>query len=59
MTQVELSESTHAVNLNCRITRADHPEFREVSEQMLADKRSMCEEYLKLLEPGMTLMRGE
>ena len=28
---------------------------------MLADKRSMCEEYLKLLdtvEPGMTLMRG-
>ena len=43
------------------MTRADHPEFREVSEDMLVDKRSMCEEYLKLLdkvEPGMTKMRG-
>ena len=43
------------------MTRADHPEFREVSEEMLANKRSMCEEYLELLdkvEPGMTKMRG-
>ena len=35
--------------------------FREVSEEMLADKREMCEEYLKLLdkvEPGMTKNRG-
>ena len=43
------------------MTRADHPEFREVSDEMLADKRSMCKEYLKLLdkvEPGMTKMRG-
>ena len=43
------------------MTRADHPEFREVSDEMLADKQSMCKEYLKLLdkvEPGMTKMRG-
>ena len=43
------------------MTRAVHPEFREVSEQMLADKQAMCEEYLELLdkvEPGMTKNRG-
>ena len=42
--------------------RTDHPEYREVSEDMLADKQAMCEEYLRLLdkvEPGMSKNRGE
>ena len=43
------------------IRRSDHPEFHEVSEEMLADKKAMCKAYLELLdkvEPGMTKNRG-
>jgi hypothetical protein len=42
-------------------SRADHPEFKEVTEKMLTEKCSMCTKYLFLLskvEPGLTKNRG-